>query len=218
MAREMMQTESASVSLRQAHGLAFEGRLQGQNIQQTHCQWAAIVCMLSAALLGGCAAPASPPVSADLNRQQLEGYGLLYKLMSDDSSVAEIFIIKNADPPVIGLAREIARNCQDAKAQLDAFAKSDPSLHLDVSDLPAAEQESRDSTASQDEKELLSSSGKAFELRLLFTQAQAMGYASELSKAVASHEDDATRKNFLMGLSDKCAGYRDRAMEMLAVK
>jgi len=175
-----------------------------------------IVCVLSLAALWGCAS--SPPASEDRNRKRIEGYGLLYKVMSDDSSVDGIFILKSADDPVKGLVKEIAQNCRDAKTQLEAFARSDPQLHFDVLDLPAAELESRDSAASLDEKQLLGSSGKTFELRLLYTQAQAMGYASELSMAVASHDDDPARRNYLTALARKCADYHDRVMDLLTVK
>ena len=43
----------------------------------------------------------------------------------------------------------------------------------------------------QEEKDLLFSSGRTFELRLIFTQAEAMGYAVNLCQALLAHEDDA---------------------------
>ena len=33
-------------------------------------------------------------------RERNEGYSLLYKLMSDESNVSKIFILKHADDPV----------------------------------------------------------------------------------------------------------------------
>jgi hypothetical protein len=183
-------------------------------------QSVALGCVLSALAAFGCApaAPTSRPVVVEISRQQEEGYGLLYKLMGDESRVSGIFILKGADQPVKDLVNEIAKTCQDSKTQLDDFARSDSGLHLDVTDLPADEEESREIESKLDERNLLESSGKTFELRLLFTQAQAMGYASNLSRAVANHETDAARKDFLNGLADKCAEYRDRATDMLAVK
>jgi hypothetical protein len=52
----------------------------------------------------------------------------------------------------------------------------------------------------------------------LFTQAQAMGYAADLSQAIANHEADATRKSFLAALAAQCATYHDRAMDFLTMK
>jgi hypothetical protein len=179
--------------------------------------WVALVLTMSA-MAGGCASTPPPPVSRDVHRIGDEGYGILYKLMSDESPVAGIFILKSADPLVVALVKDIAKTCQDAKTQLDEFAKSDSELHFDVTDLPAAEVASRQAEADLDKKDLLGSSGKTFEVRLLFTQAQAMGYAANLSKAVAAREDDPARKDFLNGLGDTCAGYRDRAMELLTVQ
>ena len=46
------------------------------------------------------------------------------------------------------------------------------------------EQRSRDLQAKVDEKALLTTSGKEFERRLIFTQAEAMNYAMQLCKAL----------------------------------
>ena len=65
---------------------------------------------------------------------------------------------------------------------------------------------------------MLFSSGKEFELRLLFTQAQAMGYANHLSKAVLEKVDDPEQKSFLQNAEKQTSDYHDRLMGILIVK
>ena len=169
--------------------------------------------------LAGCAATPKPPSeNGGMFRERNEGYSLLYKLMSDESKVSEIFILKHADEPVKGLVKEIAGACQAAKKQMDGFPIANNRIEYDVPDLPRLEQESRDLEAHEEAKDLLTSSGKTFELRLIFTQAEAMGYAVNLCQAILAHEDDAGHKEFLTNLSGQCAAFEQRLMEVLAVK
>jgi hypothetical protein len=169
--------------------------------------------------LAGCSTTPKPPSeNGGLFRERNEGYSLLYKLMGDESKVSEIFILKHADEPVGGLVKEIAAACQAAKKQMDGFPMANNRIEYDVPDLPRLEQESRDLEAKEESKDLLISSGKTFEVRLIFTQAQAMGYAMNLCQALLAHEDDPGHKEFLTNLSKQCAGFKQRLMELLNVK
>jgi hypothetical protein len=147
-----------------------------------------------------------------------EGYSLLYQLMSDESDVSKMLIIKHADEPVAGAVKEISAACRAAKSRMDDFPKADVRIEFNVPDLPSVEQESRDLDSSIEEKELLFSSGKTFEVRLIYSQAQAMEYGEVLCKALAAREDDAGRKAFVTDLAKQCADFRDRLLELLAVK
>jgi hypothetical protein len=173
--------------------------------------------------LVGCASsskkPSNPNVFAEhIDLQRNEGYSLLYKLLSDESGVGKIFILKHADDSVGNLVREIGNFCQTSKKQLDDFSKSDGSLKFDAPNLPKIEQESRDLTAQKDEHELLTSSGKDFELRLIFTQAQAMDYAAEVAQALTGHEDQPARQAFLKDIARRSADYHARLMDLLTFK
>jgi hypothetical protein len=172
-----------------------------------------------AVALGGCA-ETHEPLSANggLFRQKNEGYSLLYKLMSDESKVGQIFIIKHADPPVGDLVKQIGDACKSAQAEMEQFPQKDRRVEYDVADLPFIEQKSRDLAAHADTKALLESSGKTFELRLLFTQAQAMSYGRDLCEALAADETDPLRKGFLNDLSKQCGQFYDSLMDLLAVK
>jgi hypothetical protein len=169
--------------------------------------------------LSGCAAtPAPPAQNGGLIHQRNEGYSLLYKLIGDDSGVSDILIVKHTDDSVGSLIKEIATFCQGARKRMDEFPKRDSSIEYDESDLPYIEQKGRDLQTADDTQALLFSSGKEFEVRLIFTQAEAMNYARQLSKALAEHETDAARKSFLNDLSHRCSDFHDRLMKLLSVK
>jgi hypothetical protein len=170
------------------------------------------------ALAGCCTAPRPPSENGGAIRERNEGYSLLHQLMHDESRVGGIFILKHADDPVRDLIKEIAAACDNARKQMDEFPKADNRIEFDVPDLPKLEQESRDLESKADEKDLLHSSGKEFELKLIFTQAQAMGYACNLCRALLVHEDDVGRRTFLMDLLDGCIGFQNRLMNLLAVR
>jgi hypothetical protein len=172
---------------------------------------------LCAFTLTGCSSVQSilPATSWHQNRVRNEGYSLLYKLLSQESDVAKILIIKDTDPPVTALIKEIANTSGEAQKQLEAFSKANHRLNLKMTDLPKVEQQTRDAIASTEAKQLLFSTGKTFESRLLFTQAEAMNYAAHLAKILEDQETDSQRKEFLAHLSDECTGLHDRVIKLL---
>jgi hypothetical protein len=159
-----------------------------------------------------------PPDSGGLVRQHNEGYSLLYKLMDDESKVGQIFILKHADNSIRDLVQQIGSYATAQKAQMDAFRKLDPGIEYDLSDLPNIEQKSRDLEQSDDTKGLLFSNGQTFELRLIYTQAQAMGYATQVARALQEQESDPARKKFLGDLARRCGEFNDQLMKHLVVQ
>ena len=183
-----------------------------------------MLCLGAAGLMAGCASsqtpdtPTPPSHNGGMFRERNEAYSLLSKLMEDDEDVSKIFILKSASEPVKGIIKEIAAACDTAKKQLDSFPQTNNRIEFDVPDLPKLEQKSRDLESRIDAKELLTSSDGEFEVRLIFSQAQAMGYASNLCAALVSVEDDEGHKKFLTDLSKQCGDFRNRLLGMLAVK
>jgi hypothetical protein len=176
-----------------------------------------LLCCLIA--LAGCAAATGPAVDADsVVLQSNNGYSVLYKLMSDESNVDKILIIKHADEPLAGLVREVAQFCQSNKTQLDELRKRDPRLNFEMSALPAIELRARKLEADEQTRALLGGGGKEFELRLTFTQVQAMDYCQKLTQALAEHEQDASRKTFLTNTSQRSGEFRDTLMGLMTVK
>jgi hypothetical protein len=162
--------------------------------------------------------PTPPTGSGGMIHECNEGYSLLYKLMADESDVGKIFFLKSASDPVKSLVKEIGAAAQEAKKQMDTFPTAANQIEFNVADLPYMEQRGRDLQAKEDEHDLLFSSGKEFELRLVFTQAQAMDYAKQLCNALAEKETDPTRKAFLNSLAKQCNDFHDRLMKLLTVQ
>ncbi len=137
--------------------------------------------------------------------------------MSDESQVSKLLFLKRVGPSVGSVVKGISTTCEDAKKQMDGFAR-DGGINFQVSDLPAVEQRSRELQAKEESRLLLGSSGKDLELRLTFTQVEAMGYAMHLAQALAEREDNVARKAFLENLATRCAALRDQVMGLLSVK
>jgi hypothetical protein len=148
-------------------------------------------------------------------RVRNEGYSLLYQLMSQESDVAKILIIKHTEPPVNDVIKEIASTCNQAKKELDVFHERDQHLSFEMTNLPQDEQKTRAAIESTVTKQLLFSSGKTFERRLLLTQAQAMNYSAHLAIVLHDQENNPDRKIFLAKLSDHCTALHDKVIDLL---
>ena len=148
-------------------------------------------------------------------RVRNEGYSLLYQLMSQESDVAKILIIKHTEPPVTDVIKEIASTCGQAKKELDVFHEKDRHLSFEMTNLPQDELKTRAAIESTVTKQLLFSNGKTFERRLLLTQVQAMNYAAHLAIVLHDQEDNPARKIFLAKLSDHCTALHDKVVDLL---
>jgi len=173
-----------------------------------------VVCALA---VTGCATVQKvfPPVAWQQARVRNEGYSLLYQLLSQESDVAKILIIKHADRPVTAVINEIASTCGQAQHALELFYNNDRHLSFAMSHLPAIEQQTRAAIASTVTKQLLFSSGKTFADRLLFTQAEAMNYAAHLAQVLHKQEDNLDRQQFLATLAHRCTTLHDQVVELL---
>ena len=148
-------------------------------------------------------------------RVRNEGYSLLYQLLSQESDAAKLLAIKHADSPIADIIKEIANTCGQAKKELELFQKNDQHLNLKMTSLPEIEQKTRAAIESTVTKQLLFSSGKKFEVCLLFTQADAMNYAAHLAQVLHGQEADPLRQKFLATVADRCTSLHDRVMGLL---
>jgi hypothetical protein len=173
--------------------------------------------IMSVLMATGCATVQKiiPTAAWHQARVRNEGYSLLYQLMSQESDVAKILIIKHTEPPVTDLIKEIASTCGQAKKELEAFHEKDRHLSFEMTNLPQVEQKTRAAIESTVTKQLLFSNGKTFERRLLLAQGQAMNYAAHLAKILHDQDDDPVRKLFLAMLSDHCTALHDKVIDLL---
>ena len=174
----------------------------------------AVVCLM--ALVGCSTVPPVIPIFGRPARIRDEGYSLLYSLADKQSNVGKILIIKSASAKVSAEIKQIAQVFSEAKERLDGFAKEDSGLSYKMSHLPTMEEKTRAAIESTTTKDLLFSSGKTFELRLLLTQVQALDYASHLAGQLAEQEGNAKRKEFLTQFAKQCEEHHKTVVEMVA--
>ncbi len=147
--------------------------------------------------------------------QNGHGYALLFELLGDEKNVSKLLIIKRERPELRDLIRDIAQRCGTAHDELERFAKADSGLNFKTNGLPAAEVGTRDAIGKTKAKQLLTESGKEFELRLLIAQHEALTYGSHLAGTVAKGEMNAQRSQFLRRLSSDLEVLENRVTSML---
>jgi hypothetical protein len=143
-----------------------------------------------------------------------QGYGLFYSLMSDEKNVSKLLLIKKEKSDLGDLIRDISRVSGEIAAQLEAFQKADPHVHLEFTGLPKAEQETRDLIGKTRAKELIGKGGEKFEVRILLTQSEALAYGTHLAVIVQNMETDAARKKFLGEASAKLGELHQRVINL----
>jgi hypothetical protein len=149
-------------------------------------------------------------------RTRNEGFSLLYDLTTKQRDVDKILILKHVSDKTAKEIKEIAQTFRQAQEQFDAFARQDSSLDFKTKHLPVLEDKTRDSIQSTTTKDLLFSSGKDFELRLLLTQVQALDYASHLASVLGNQDENKGRKSFLSEFSKQCDQHHKNVMQLLS--
>lgn len=174
-----------------------------------HCLWAIALLMLS-----GCAAPKqqSADAQAPANTQLSHGYSLLYSLVSKQSNLDKVLILKSASEPTKQLIKRIAQASAAAKKQIEELAKLDPALVLNDEGLPAIESATRAAIESATSKQLLFG-GDSFELRLLLTQVEATRYGAALARQLAAADPDPARVSWLESFAQQ---YEDLNRDVIA--
>ena len=172
-----------------------------------------VVCVLA---LAGCSTvPQVVTIFGRPARIRDEGYSLLYSLADKQSNVGKILIIKKASAKVSAEIKQIAEVFSKAKERLDGFAKEGGDLNFKMEHLPTMEEKTRAAIQSTTTKDLLFSSGRTFELRLLLTQVQALDYASHLANQLANKEGNSKRKEFLTQFAKQCEEHHKQVVEMV---
>ena len=101
---------------------------------------------------------------------------------------------------------------------MKGFARQDPTITLDDIGLPPGEVGTRDSIASTKKKALLGETGDEFELTLLLTQTEALGYAWHLAEVAAQNEPQADRSRALMDLSKEMESLYHEVFALMLAK
>lgn len=140
---------------------------------------------------------------------------MLFGLLSDEKNVSKLLIIKRERPELRALINEISERAGKAHKELEAFAKSDRTLNLKDHGLPSAEVVTRSAIAKARAKELLTESGKEFELRLLLAQNEALTYGAYLAATAAANDTVANRRQALQQLSSDLLQLQKKTVDLL---
>jgi hypothetical protein len=136
-------------------------------------------------------------------------------LLGDEKNVSKLLIIKRERAELRDLIRDIAQRCGTAHEELERIAKADAGLDVKTNGLPAVEIGTRDAIGKAKAKQLLTESGKEFELRLLITQHEALTYGSHLAATVAKSEPNPERAQILRRLASDLEVLESRVTSML---
>jgi hypothetical protein len=144
-----------------------------------------------------------------------QAHALLFGLLDDEKNVSKLLIIKRERPELRALINEISERAGKAHKELEAFAKSDRTLNLKDQGLPGPEVVTRNAIAKARAKELLTESGKEFELRLLLSQNEALTYGAYLAATAAASDTLAHRHQMLQQLSSDLLQLQKKTVDML---
>jgi hypothetical protein len=183
----------------------------------TSILWAGI---LAAFFFGGCASVSESTDMAAANAkgtqaEQDAGYTLLRDVLVDERKVRQIFALKDASDPTRKLIEEISGLAETSLHQLDGLAKQKPTVRLNTPSLPPIEAKTRIAVYSKTTEELLEKEGQEFEMALLLTQVEALGYMSNLTVVLAQGEGNPHRIKFLNQLSQKSFKLREKVVKRI---
>lgn len=143
------------------------------------------------------------------------GYALLYATLNDESGVDRILIIKSATPEVAQLLKEIALFSSVTKKRLEGFAGEDPAIVLDSQGLPRMEINTRDAISDATSKQIVASSGRDFEFRILLTQHDALNYITHLAQTLSKHDTLDSRKQYLAQIAKASNALHEKVIAQL---
>jgi hypothetical protein len=144
-----------------------------------------------------------------------QAYSLLFGLLSDEKNVSKLLLIKKENADIGDLLKDISRTSAEASRQLEAWEKQDSHLHLNMTGLPRAEQETRDLISKTKAKELIAKTGDKFEIRILLAQAEALSYGAHLAIITSKHESDPARQKFLVKTSEDLQELHQRLIDLM---
>lgn len=136
----------------------------------------------------------APPPQPASRSELIDGYKLLYDLVSQEKDVPKLLIIKNETPPLRAFIKEIGRTASLVQKELEQLK---PRLKDSADPLPLAERQTRKAIEKTRTRELLRSRGADFELRLVLSQLEALTYAVHLAQSLAAAESSPARRKML---------------------
>lgn len=157
----------------------------------------------------------TPPPQPASRSELIDGYKLLYDLVSQEKDVPNLLIIKNETPSLRAFIREIGRTASLVQKDLEQLK---PSLKEAGDPLPAAERQTRQAIKKTRTRELLRSRGTDFELRLVLSQLEALTYAAHLAQSLAAGESSPERRKMLAEFEQTFLDLYDKGLKLVSRK
>jgi len=148
----------------------------------------------------GCASTDAPSRPREAPAASEHGYALLHEILEQERHVSKLLIIKEEREALETVIDAIAETCGTAYERLEELAEESPRLELSDTGLPLEEVRTRQAIAATRRDQLLASSGREFELQLLWSQNEALTYAAHLADTLARREADPARLAFVRAL------------------
>jgi hypothetical protein len=145
-----------------------------------------------------------------------EGYSLLYQLMAKNQNIDTLLIVKEEEGDVYTHTAKIADASARVAKQLETFARLDSRLKLDLETLPWIEQRTREAIEATRTENLLLSTGWRFELELLLSELDGLGYASHMAAMLAESEIHEARKAYLGVCSKELGDLHQGTIDLIA--
>ena len=146
------------------------------------------------------------------------GYTLLDSLLTDESSVADILVIKSAGDDLTRLLEHISRQAGSDLAELRKLYPMEPAVDPSGDGLPRIESDARARIRNQQTALLLMSGGEDFEVLILLTQEKATDYVEAICRSLSKADPQKKRSEMLKGMADGWKEFNRRARSLFLVK
>jgi hypothetical protein len=176
------------------------------------------VCLLTACESAKPPRPVPPTANAAALSTRNNCYSLLHQLLDEQKDVSLLRFIKREPDDLKSLVKAIAADSAKGAKMLEEFARRDSSIRLDDYRLPPGETATRAAEATTMQREILHRTGEDFELALLLSQFQALGYARHLAKVAAENDSQPERARALASLSEEMARHYHQLFALLRSK
>ncbi len=155
--------------------------------------------------------------SATLSRRN-NAYSLLHQLLNEQKDVSFLRFIKREHTSIRKLMTQIGSSCRKGATLLEQFAKDDPSINLQDTDLPPGEVAARAAIAATKEHALLKNKSSDFELNLLLTQTDALNYGWHLAEVASKNEPQPEHARALADMAEELHNLYDAVCMQLLSK
>ena len=142
-------------------------------------------------------------------------YSLLHDLLKEQRRASKLLLLKLESKELDKLITQISRTASDGTKQLERFAKSDPKMLLEKTELPPGEFAVRKSIEDTKRKVLLKPFNPRFEFYLLLTQSEALTYGWHLAENAAELERNQERRKFLETIAEDMKQQHFATIELL---